>query len=335
MGILAYAFFANSEPTLNRPPDEHRFQIKYGSKDGAFHEVWQDAFGLYTTLFFGINIRDGFFVGADPVLHNPTRLFISLEFKQSNVDSILSTGWTSWERVKRDRLRNEYPTEVLVGGTKKSFLQFIRFERTALGLDPGHRQMLAEKLGLEARSAVEVTELGRAVPHALAAELELSHEELLDLIATAPRLKMAVRGWVAEVHLQRQLAAIPGVHDCVRLEKEGAADIRLRYCGSRPFDIECKNVLRQRLVDGTIRLDFQRTRSSKADPCSRFYAASDFAIVAACLHSCTEQWEFRYMLTGDLPQHPRCSGKLNHAVRLDDLWTADVDKVLSEAAARA
>jgi len=33
-GIIAYAFFANSKQTKNRPLDEHRFQIKYGKKDG-------------------------------------------------------------------------------------------------------------------------------------------------------------------------------------------------------------------------------------------------------------------------------------------------------------
>jgi hypothetical protein len=35
-GLLAYAFFANSEPTRNRPSDEHRFQIKYAANSGGF-----------------------------------------------------------------------------------------------------------------------------------------------------------------------------------------------------------------------------------------------------------------------------------------------------------
>lgn len=77
MGVLAYAFFANSEPTRNRPPDEHRFQIKYGKKTGGLHEIWSDPYALYTTLFFGINLEQGFFVGADPARHNPTWHFIS------------------------------------------------------------------------------------------------------------------------------------------------------------------------------------------------------------------------------------------------------------------
>lgn len=65
MGILAYAFLANARATRNRPCDEHRFQLKYGSKDGQLHELWQDPFQLYTTLLFGINPERGVFVGAD------------------------------------------------------------------------------------------------------------------------------------------------------------------------------------------------------------------------------------------------------------------------------
>ena len=338
MGILAYAFLANSKPTRNRPPDEHRFQIKYGTKDGELHEIWQDPFELYTTLFLGINPDLGFFVAADPVLHSPTKFFISLEFKQTEVSEVLSRDWHAWERVKRDRRRNEEPIEILVGGTKGSFLRYVRFERAAKGLDPGHRQLVADKLGDEhlvaPRLAGEVSEAiaASSVAHALAEEFQLSHDEILDLIASAPRLKMAVRGWVAEVHLEEQLKQVPGVDECRRLEEEGGADLRVRYRGSRPLEIECKNVLRQRQADGTMRLDFQRTRTSKGDPCSRFYAPTDFDMVAACLHSCTEMWEFRYALTGSLDPHRNCPGKLSNLVRIDSRWAQDAEAALRQAA---
>lgn len=339
MGVVAYAYLANSKLTKNRPADEHRFQIKYGSKTGGRHEIWQDPFELYTTLFFGINLEQGFFVAADPVLHSPTRFFISLEFKDQHAQSILEEGWTSWERVKTDRRHNEYPVEVLVGGTKGHFLRLIRFERAAQGLDPGHRQLLADKLGeeptvLQPRLGEEVADrIEAAVPHEVAEEFELSQRQILDLIQSAPRLKMAVRGWVAEAHLQRQLAMVPGVEDCTRVEEEGGADIRLRYRGSRPLAVECKNVLRRRLVNGTIRLDFQRTRASQEDPCSRFYAPEDFDVVAACLHSCTESWEFRYSLTRGLDPHKRCPGKLSNLVRIDERWIQDSARILQHAAA--
>ena len=131
MGIIVYAFLANQKLTKNRPSDEHRFQVKYGSKDGLEHELWQDPYGLYTTLFVGINPEQGFFVGADPVLHNPTKLFISIEFKQEHTDHILDKGWYAWERDRRTG--DDTLIEVLVGGRTESFLRFIYFEREALG----------------------------------------------------------------------------------------------------------------------------------------------------------------------------------------------------------
>lgn len=339
MGILAYAFLANCKITKNRPADEHRFQIKYGSRDGRHHEIWQDPFELYTTLFFGINLEQDLFVAADPVLHSPTRFFISLEFKEQDVQAILDQGWASWERVKRDRRNNEYPREVLVGGKKSHFLRLVRLERAGKGLDPGHRQLLADKLANQPAMFSEdgvpqaVRASKDAIPHAVAKEFELSRDEILDLIQSAPRLKMAVRGWVAEAHLQQVLSTIPGVEDCVRLEEEGGADLRVRYRGSRPIEIECKNVLRNRLKDGTIRLDFQRTRASKEDPCSRFYASTDFDLVAACLHSCTERWEFRYALTRSLDPHKNCPGKLSNLVRIDKRWSHEAARVLTAVTA--
>lgn len=78
MGIVAYAFLSTSRLTKNRPTDERSFQIKYGAKeldaDGipVLHPIWQDPFGLYTTLLIGIDLEQGYFVSLDPEMHNPT-----------------------------------------------------------------------------------------------------------------------------------------------------------------------------------------------------------------------------------------------------------------------
>jgi hypothetical protein len=336
MGILVYAFLANSKTTRNRPSDEHRFQLKYGSNDGALHDLWQDPFQLYTTLLVGINPELGFFVGADPQHHSPTRFFISIEFKDRDVQAILTNGWAFWERATR-RGGIDQPIELMVGGTAESFLRYVRFERAAKGLDVGHRTLLAEKLAALSRfqsiqgMQAPDPEIPEALVHHLAHEFELAETEILDLIQSAPRLKMAVRGWVAEVHLQRMLADLPGVTECLRLEEEGTPDIRLRIADARPLLIECKNVLRGRLADGTVRVDFQRTRSSKDDPCSRFYRREDFDVVAACLHPCTERWEFRFALTGAMDPHKRCIGRLSNLVRLDDRWSPDALEAFNRA----
>jgi hypothetical protein len=337
LGIIVYAFLANSKQTKNRPDDEHRFQVKYGSNDEQLHELWQDPYMLYTTLFCGIDPERGIFVGADPVLHSPTRFFISIEFKRHHVEAIQETGWHSWER--EHRAGDDKPVEVLVGGTAKSFLRYIRFEREAMGEDQGHRQLLAEKLSAPGSSRLRRTASSTGdllLPpqrlHTLAEEFEMNESQVLDLIASARRLKMAVRGWVAEEHLVRKLQQVPGITDCVRVDKEGQPDVQLRFEGSRLLKVECKNVLRQTTAANIPRLDFQRTRASKEDSCSRYYSPKDFDVVAACLHAVTEKWEFRYTLTGSLAPHAKCLGKLANNVRVGDGWTADIRTVLREVA---
>ncbi|WAP70039.1 hypothetical protein [Jiella pelagia] len=157
MGIVAYAFLANESPTkVNRPQDERSFQIKYGGNDKQLHTLFRDPLGLYTTLLVGIDTKEGFFVAADPEVHNPTRFFIRLEFKQHHADAIKSDGWHAWERESRGRKDLQpgerlFSFETLVGGTKDAFLDFIRFERAAQGLSPGDRHLLAERPQLFAR----------------------------------------------------------------------------------------------------------------------------------------------------------------------------------------
>jgi hypothetical protein len=317
-GIVAYAFLANSKTTRNRPPDEHRFQLKYGSRDGLRHELWQDPYGIYTTLLLGINTDLGFFVGYDPVLHSPTLMFVSLEFKQRHVEQILKREWHTWERERKKAV--DEPVEVLVGGTAGSFLQYVRFERTAAGEDQGHRQLLAEK-ALRYRPTI----------HTLSKELALSEREVLDVIQGAHRLKVAVRGWVAEEHLFRHLSSLDGIKSCSRLDGDGP-DLAVCLTDDRELTVECKNVLRKTDRAGRARLDFQRTRAAKSDPCSRYYSPRDFDVVAACLHAVTERWEFRFALPGGLAPHAKCPGKLSSNVPLDSLWSPDPIPVLRAAA---
>ncbi|MFM0325487.1 hypothetical protein [Caballeronia glebae] len=321
-GVLAYAFFANSKVTRNRPTDEHRFQIKYGSDERAVLPIEQDPTRLLTTIFVGIDLERKISVGADPVLHDGTKMFISLEFKRSHAEQIARDGWHAWERESA-RAKND-PVEVLVGVQQKNILEFIRFERVALGLDAGHRQLLAERLLGDPRLTVATT-----APHALTSELKMSANAVLDLIQTANRLKMAVRGWVAEHHLEHFLQGVPGVKDCRRLDIEGGADIELRFRNSGPLLVECKNVLRVTGKGGVPRVDFQRTRASKADPCSRYYQPTDFHVLAACLHAVTEKWEYRFVSTMRLPGHQKCPGRIQNSLRVDTDWYEDPAEVFS------
>jgi hypothetical protein len=337
MGIVAYAFFANSVPTRNRPEDEHRFQIKYGPNSGELHEIWQDPFGLYTTVLLGINTEQGFFVGADPVLNSPTRFFISKEFKDEHATRIIKRGWFSWTREQRS-VRHPEPVEVLVGATPMNFLRYILFEREARGEEQGHRQLLAEQFAAAKFEPAKGTAqpglpvLAKSRIHALEHEFDLRQDEILDLIERAPRLKMAVRGWVAEQHLVRQLRELPDVLRCEPIEEDGRPDVEFQFRFGRPMLIECKNVLRK-MRNGLPRLDFMKSRESKTDPCRRYYSPREFDVVAACLHPLEERWTYKAHPTSTMRAHPKCIGKMDKNVLLDESWTSDVYSVLREVAA--
>ncbi|MBM3273310.1 hypothetical protein FJY94_08770 [Candidatus Kaiserbacteria bacterium] len=153
-----------------------------------------------------------------------------------------------------------------------------------------------------------------AVSHAVLKEFGIAPEALFDLIEGASRLKMAVKGWVAEQHLFDALRELDGVSECIRLEADGKPDLSLRWKGGVPILIECKNTLRTTYADGRPKVDFQKTRASKGDPCSRYYRPQDFPVLAACLHAVTESWEFRFALTSDLEPHKTCHGRIANMI---------------------
>jgi hypothetical protein len=317
-GVLAYAFFANAKLTKNRPADEHRFQIKYSSDLSGVLDIEVDPHALITTILLGIDTKRRIFVAADPLMNTPAPMSRSVEFKSFHVERILDEGWVTWERDRRpartkDRMAHELAadvrTEALVGARQERLLDLILLERIARGFDPGERHLVADKLK-ELPSALPAP----ATSHVLLDELEVAPEALLDLIQGASRLKMAVRGWVAEAKLEDALRNVPGVTECRRIEAEGQPDITLRWKGNAPLLIECKNTLRERYADGRPKVDFQRTRASKGNPCSRYYSPTDFSILAACLHAVTEQWEFQYAVTSELPAHTKCPGRIANMV---------------------
>lgn len=344
MGVVAYAFLATRTPTKNRPIDERSFQIKYGSKhnyaDNNSHDLWNDELGMFTTLLVGIDPISGICISADPIVHSPTKFFIRLEFKDQHAEAIQSGGWAAWERIKRYAPANAPRIETLVGATKARFLDLVRFERAARGLDPGNRLILAEGHGLSlpkgkvSQGAESSAVMNLAASHPLVQQFALSPDEILDLIAGAKRLKMAVRGWVAEEHLRSTLSALPDMTSCERLDEEGGPDLRVSYRGGPPLTIECKNVSRETDRFGNPKIDFQRTRAAKGNPCSRYYQPTEFDVVAACLHAVTNSWDFRYTLPGDMPEHKSCLGRITSNIRVNGLWTATSGDVFLRAYAK-
>lgn len=341
MGVVAYAFLATRTPTKNRPDDERSFQIKYGSKasyaDENSHDLWQDPLGMFTTLLLGIDPESGFCISADPIVHSPTKFFIRLEFKDEHAEEVKRQGWYAWERIKRNTPIDAPRVETLLGAKKDRFLDLVRFERATRGLDPGNRLILAESYSLSLPKtqpsrqgeSSEVMQLAKV--HPLVQQFALSPDEILDLIAGARRLKMAVRGWVAEEHLRSTLSIIPGITHCERLDDEGGPDLRVAFRGGPPLTVECKNVARETDKHGNPKIDFQRTRAAKGNPCSRYYEPSEFDVVAACLHGVTNTWDFRYALPGELPPHKTCFGRITSNIRVDKQWVSVAEDMFQRA----
>jgi Methylase-associated X1 len=328
IGIILYAFRSTSRVTRNRPTDEARFQVKYGPRTEELHPIFDDPFKLYTTLMVGIDLESGVVISADPAIHNPTRFYISVEYKNADAELSLTKGWHAWERVKRGR---QEPIEILVGCSQERVLDLVMFERMAQTLDQGHRQLLAEQVADGSASRRLVAFRGRrdVDQHSLLKELAVERDVLLDIIENANRLKTAVRGWVAQHHLHERIAKAPGVRSCEAIEEDGRPDFRVSIGAAPPILIECKNVLRKANAQGVPRLDFQRTRASIGDPCSRYYSASEFEVVAACLHPVSERWEFMYKRTDGMAPHDRCAGKLSSNVLVNGSWTDDLAGLLA------
>lgn len=222
---MLYAFRSTVRVARNRPIDEGRFQVKYGPRTGEFQNIFDDRYDMYTTLFMGIDLESGFVVSADPAIHNPTRFYISIEYKMAEADLSLERGWHAWERTKRGR--ND-PIEVLVGCSQDRVLDLVLFERMAKGLAQGHRQLLAEQLSERNRLHPGWR---RSSPHMLLTELAVDEDSLLDIIQRANRLKTAVRGWVAQHHLDSIISKLPEVSSCESIEKDGRPDFQVTIGG--------------------------------------------------------------------------------------------------------
>lgn len=344
LDLVCYAFTANEYRQKGRPPGEHRFQVKYGSDFHRAHNLFIDAKRKKVTLFFGVHEDEDLFIAADPAMHNPTWFSMSVEFKETDLEAASRTGWHGWERERvatgRRRVSPliDLRTEALLAFRPEHFLTYARLERVATDLDAGERLLLIDSIGTDLRKGGAATELSSAVSsivpatlpeHPLLAQFGIDANALLDLIGNNLRLLTAVRGGVAEHHLHDVLRQTRGVTKVTKLVQDGPPDFEVVY-RRESFRIECKNVLRK-LLGGRACVDFQKTRASKKDPCSRYYSATQFEILAACMHPITQHWDFRFGWTKVLPPHKRCPGKLGERVLVGDDWSGSLADLLDGA----
>ncbi|GAI97219.1 unnamed protein product [marine sediment metagenome] len=183
------------------------------------------------------------------------------------------------------------------------------------------------------------------VPHRLEVKYGLTAVELLDAISRRFRLKVALEGAVAEVHLVRKIKGLQREGIIMRYEEHdlnGFPDFTIWSSKSnKALLIECKNVRNEDYREGKIpiahRVETEKTRAAKSDPSSRYYGVDQFDILAVCLGKKTGNWsDFLFAKINDLARHAHYSQKLAvmHRVPLPGSsniapWYQSLDELLA------
>lgn len=330
IGMLIYPFRVTRNRIKNRPSDEVRGQLRYGSEESWTrpHPLGRDIAGVDVSLILGIDLEGGLLVGLDAALWDPLPMGISFYAKDDELDEARRTGWHVWEKVnrggtRRAEARSPSNLETVVAFAPDRLIDFARLERrsTALRLDPALRFAAATAI------ASEGTADGTPPRHVLEEQFALSSEQILDIISGRNRLAVAVRGGVAEHHLEQQLMRAPGVSAVRRLDVDAKHDFDVTLKDGRTLRVECKNASPRRTADGSYKVEVQKTRASKGDPASRFYSADGFDVVAACLFSSTGQWDFRFGSTRKMPRHSDFPDRLKPIQRIDESWVSELQSV--------
>jgi hypothetical protein len=337
LGLMIYPFRITRRDTRNRPSDEVRGQLRYGAEETWLtddHFIARDIAGVDTTLLLGVYPEGELILGLDPALYNPLPLGISVYAKDRQVDAVARHGWTVWERVNRAGSRRAAPRateglETLVGFHPRRLLDYARFERNAsdLGLDPPLRYAAAADAADEFRQGADRD----SKPHNLETTFDLSAHEILDIIHNRMRLEVAVKGGVAEHHLEKLLRSDPTLANIRRLDQDAQPDFQFRLPGGTTVLIECKNASPEPFANGDLKVEVQKTRATRDDPAGRLYRPEQFDIVAACLYSPTRRWEFKFIHTSRLARHAVHTDRLAATHRIDGRWSTTLQEALDRA----
>jgi hypothetical protein len=159
--------------------------------------------------------------------------------------------------------------------------------------------------------------------HALESKYGLTSLELLDAINARFRLKVALEGAVAEVQMEKHIAACVGkaieryeIHDV-----DSHPDFSIWLPGKRLLLAECKNIRESAKEGGEAyrkggaivgyKVETQKTRAATADATSRYYGVDQFQVLGVCLGKKTDNWsDFVFARTLDLQRHASHSHKL-------------------------
>jgi hypothetical protein len=322
-GMLMYPFTATKRATRNRPRDEHRAQIRFGDPVRARDEsnlIARDVAGVDVTLVLAVDPENEFIVGLDPLVYEDLPMGISVYYRDRNVAAADDHGWAVWERTKAGGTRRQswVGLETLVGFRAHRMLDYVRFEAkaTGLGLDPGLRAVLAESFIDRSNE-----------PHDLERLFGVDAKTILDIVEGNFRLGIAVRGGVAEHHLERALGHEAIVSTVEPIDADGQPDFLVGASDGRRLLIECKTASPQRYANGDFKVEVQKTRDSGA---GRKYTYGQFDVLATCLFSATGLWEFRFRRSADLTPWVDDSTRIAPIQRVDQTWARSLEHCLSQ-----
>lgn len=327
IGVLVYPFRITRNTIRNRPADEVRGQLRYGSEESweRPHPLAKDVAGVDVSVVVGADLEDEVFVGLDAQLWDPLPMGISFYAKAAEIARAREQSWHVWEKVNRSGTRRQAPRspsslETIVAFQPHRLLDYIRLERRAssLRLDPALRFTAAEAMRDQAADEPQLR-------HVLEEQFALTSQQILDIIGGRNRLSVAVRGGVAEHHLEHRLRRDPGIADVRRLDVDAMHDFDVTTIAGEVLRIECKNASPKLNAAGEFRVEVQKTRASKSDPASRFYPVDAFDVVAACVFSATGQWDFWFGRTAEMQRHTSFADRLAPIQVIGSGWTSALD----------
>lgn len=314
-GLLTYPFTATRRLTRSRSEAEHRFQIRFGDPMRFRTEqnpLARDPAGVDVTLVLAVDPERDLIVGLDPMVYGELPIGVSGYYRDEQAESVGRTGWSTWAKEKAKPRTAQGPTweglESMVGFSPDRLLSFVRFEAlaTSLGLDTGLRIALADRFAA-----------GDVDRHSLERLFGIDAATILDIVEANFRLGVAVRGSVAEYHLDAHLASDPTVVAHEAIDEDGKPDFRVRLVGGSQVTIECKNALRETYKDGDAKVETQKTRDSGA---GRKYSFDAFDAVAACMFSVTGRWTFKFKRAADLVPWAKDPTRIGAIQRIDGTW---------------
>ena len=333
-GLLVYPFTTTKRPTPNRPGNEHRTQIRFGDPTKARDEsnpIGRDVAGVDVTLVLGVDPELGFIVGLDPMIYADLPMGISVYYQSKDIQDAGTNGWAVWEREKTGGTRRPSweGLEAVVGFRPHRFLDYVRFEAkaSALGLAPGLRRRLADTFADQSTK-----------PHPLEEVFGLASKEILDIIDSNFRLGIAVRGGVAERHLEGVLRTSSLLKSVTPIDEDGKPDFVVTTKTGKVLTIECKTASSETYAKpdrhiasssaGDMKVEAQKTRDSGA---GRKYTFDQFDILAACVFSITGLWEYRFRWTKDLQPWDEDTNRIKAVQRIGSSWATSLDALLGEA----